>query len=253
MQAETRRRQLKEDEEEREGRKAQQQAKEDARNRSMSSKAGTFEIHACDALQHETVMRRVKQAADSAGTYDEALRLAGQDIKDMSANPFLGECIPIEDEVCVDHLELYKDCQQFWACCLKCSTRLVRGYYICKGCLHSAWCSMECYNADTARHVQVWIVYICTLENLHCAWLPRGSFHITHTHLGTYMGNLRTLNITPVAGVPQLHVSVGARRIVAQHRDTRRTDLHQPCTRGQSRTPREVHDPDHLPGLRPDR
>lgn len=187
MEAASKIRRLEEEEKEKEERNAQQKAKQDARDRSKSSKAGTTAMHACNPLQMEIVTRRVKEAAASSGTYEEALLLAGQDIKGMSKNPFLDTCTLIECEQSVDHIETFVDCKQFWARCIGCSDRLINGYYICKGCLHSAWCSMKCYNADTARHVKVWSVYIFALKHLHRDWFPSGSLYITHAHMGSYV------------------------------------------------------------------
>ena len=41
-----------------------------------------------------------------------------------------------------------------WKYCFKCVARLISEYFICKGCLHVAWCSEACHAADKERHVK---------------------------------------------------------------------------------------------------
>jgi len=130
------------------------------------SKAGTTEVRGMTALHNEMIQRRLKEAYASGKDEAEALQLAAEDIKQMLSEPGVQEYTVLKLVDTTNHLEIDADQQKMWASCanLKCSLRLVKGYFICKGCIHAAWCCTECYEAHKEDHKKVWILCPTTLS-----------------------------------------------------------------------------------------
>ena len=128
-------------------------------------KAGTSERRDINALQHEMVARRLKEASASGNDEEEALRLAAEDMHHMMSDPAIASYSLLKLNTRVSHVAVDTAYQTMWASCSNptCSLRLTNGYFICKGCIHAAWCCVKCYEAHKDDHTEVRILCPTTL------------------------------------------------------------------------------------------
>jgi len=128
-------------------------------------KAGTRVIRDLDALHHEMVARRLNQASASGHDEEEALRLAAEDIQQTMSDPAVASYSVLNLSTRVSYVGVEAAYKTMWASCSnpKCSLRLDKGYFICKSCIHAAWCCVKCHEAHKEDHTKVWILCPTTL------------------------------------------------------------------------------------------
>ena len=173
-----------------EARKVAAEEKIAARNAHKLERAGTTHAFRANAIQQELIERRTKGMMLGTPDHQHALLLAAEDMKGSYFASNVSEYRLAFTRYNLQHLVVPKEFSSLWAHCFKCADRLVNGYFICKGCLHVAWCSEACHEADKELHKQVCITFRCfpepsalLLALLGVAWVSYDRVHDYDTEI----------------------------------------------------------------------